>query len=161
MHSAYRENPQNVDNPQVLPSPDFSPEEAVRVQLEALQHNDSPWPHHGIQTAYEFANDVGGLDPSMYFGFPKDLYHFDHFIGMFGTRLPELVNLSSFTIVGSRLDPESAAGPETAIVRVEVQHAQQAAAAFEFQLRRRRVGPRKGAWTTWMLRREGQGLSCA
>ena len=76
--------------------------------------------------------------------------------GMFGTRLPELVNLSSFTIVGSRLDPESADGPETAIVRVEVQHAQQAAAGFEFHLRRKRVGPRKGAWTTWMLLREGQ-----
>jgi len=76
--------------------------------------------------------------------------------GMFGTRLPELVNLSSFTITGSRVVPESGAGPETAIVRVEVQHGQQQPAAFEFQLRRKRVGPRKGAWTTWMLLKEGQ-----
>lgn len=34
-----------------------------------------------LQTAYEWALDVGGLDPSMYFGFSKDLYHFDHFMG--------------------------------------------------------------------------------
>lgn len=30
---------------------------------------------------YEFAEDVGGLDRSHYFGYPKDLYHFDHFMG--------------------------------------------------------------------------------
>ena len=31
--------------------------------------------NHGIQTCYEFAEDVGGLDRSVYFGRPKDLYH--------------------------------------------------------------------------------------
>ena len=41
------------------------------VQLEALQCNDEPWANHGVQTAYEFALDVGGLDPSWYFGFRK------------------------------------------------------------------------------------------
>lgn len=30
---------------------------------------------------YEFGEDVGGLDRSRYFGFSKDLYHFDHFMG--------------------------------------------------------------------------------
>lgn len=75
---------------------------------------------------------------------------------MFLTRLPELVNLSSFAITASSVLPESGEGPETAVVRVEVQHAQQAAAAFEFQLRRKRVGPRKGAWTTWALLRAEQ-----
>ena len=38
-------------------------------------------PNHGIQTAYEYGFDIGGLDPSLYFGFRKDLYHFDHFMG--------------------------------------------------------------------------------
>lgn len=37
--------------------------------------------NHGIQTMYEFAEDVGGLDRSRYFGYSKDLYHFDHFMG--------------------------------------------------------------------------------
>jgi hypothetical protein len=38
--------------------------------------------NHGLQTMYEFAEDVGGLDRSRYFGYPKDLYHFDHFMGV-------------------------------------------------------------------------------
>lgn len=37
-------------------------------------------PNHGLQTMYEFGEDIGGLDPSFYFGFRKDLYHFDHFM---------------------------------------------------------------------------------
>ncbi len=37
-------------------------------------------PNHGIQTMYEFGEDIGGLDPSLYFGFKKDLYHFDHYM---------------------------------------------------------------------------------
>lgn len=64
-------NPQNVDQPLFLPSPTLSAEEAARVQLEALQQNDEPWGNHGVQTMYEWANDVGGLDPSYYFGYRK------------------------------------------------------------------------------------------
>jgi len=42
-----------------------------------------PWcrPNHGIQTAYEFGEDIGGMERSRYFGYSKDLYHFDHFLG--------------------------------------------------------------------------------
>lgn len=40
--------------------------------LPTAQANDRPWPNHGVQTAYEFAHDVGGLDPSLYFGFRKE-----------------------------------------------------------------------------------------
>ena len=68
-------NPQNCDQPLVLPSPQFSAEEAVRVQLDALANSDQPWASHGIQLCYEFGVDIGGMDPSYYFGFPKDLYH--------------------------------------------------------------------------------------
>lgn len=38
-------------------------------------------PKHGLQTMYEWAEDVGGLDRSRYFGRSLDLYHFDHFQG--------------------------------------------------------------------------------
>lgn len=37
--------------------------------------------NHGIQTMYEFAEDAGSMERSRYFGFSKDLYHFDHFMG--------------------------------------------------------------------------------
>jgi len=38
-------------------------------------------PNHGIQTAYEFGLDIGGMERSNYFGLRRDLYHFDHFMG--------------------------------------------------------------------------------
>ncbi|KAK9829769.1 hypothetical protein WJX72_007786 [[Myrmecia] bisecta] len=75
-------NPQNVPDPKVMPCKSFSPEECIQAQLDALQHSDEPWPDHGIQTMYEFGEDIGGMERSRYFGFSKDLYHFDHFIGM-------------------------------------------------------------------------------
>lgn len=40
-------------------------------------------PNHGLQTAYEFGEDIGGMERSRYFGYSKDLYHFDHFMGKF------------------------------------------------------------------------------
>ena len=50
---------------------------------------------------YNFAYDVGGLDPSMYFAYPTDLYHLDHFMGKFANKLPDLLANQSFTIDGS------------------------------------------------------------
>ena len=40
-------------------------------------------PNHGIQTAYEFGLDIGGMERSKYFGLLRDLYHFDHFMGKY------------------------------------------------------------------------------
>ena len=38
------------------PSPEFSPLQVVRIQLEALRRNDSPAPDAGIATAFRFAS---------------------------------------------------------------------------------------------------------
>ena len=46
--------PAPSDEPQ--PSPDLSPEEVVRLQVEALQHNDEPHPDAGIEAAFRFAS---------------------------------------------------------------------------------------------------------
>lgn len=46
--------PDPSDDPQ--PSPDLSPEEVVRVQVEALQHNNEPHPDAGIEAAFRFAS---------------------------------------------------------------------------------------------------------
>jgi hypothetical protein len=73
-------NPQNTTGAQVLPSADFSPEAAVRTQMDALAKCDEPFPGHGLQLMYEWGYDTGGMEPSMYFAFPKDLYHEDHFV---------------------------------------------------------------------------------
>lgn len=38
------------------PSPQYTPREVVRIQLEALRQNDQPAPDSGIATAYKFAS---------------------------------------------------------------------------------------------------------
>lgn len=143
-------NPQNVDNPLVVPAPELSAEEVVAAQLDALARNDEPWGNHGIKTAYAFAFDVGGLDPSVYFGRPKDLYHEDHFQGMFSTRLAGLVNNQGFQITGVE-EHEGADGSST-VVTVQVQAvAAKQPQVYQWQLRRKNVGARKGCLMTWMV----------
>jgi len=38
------------------PSAEFSPHEVIRIQLDALQHNDDPTPDSGIAKVFEFAS---------------------------------------------------------------------------------------------------------
>ncbi len=38
------------------PHPDLSPQDVVRIQLEAMQNNDDPTPDSGIRQAYVFAS---------------------------------------------------------------------------------------------------------
>jgi hypothetical protein len=38
------------------PKPDYSPQEVVRIQLDALKHNDQPGPDAGIAKVFQFAS---------------------------------------------------------------------------------------------------------
>ena len=38
------------------PSPDYSPDEVVRIQIEALGNNDNPYEDAGIEIAFRFAS---------------------------------------------------------------------------------------------------------
>ncbi|KAG2426418.1 hypothetical protein HYH02_014777 [Chlamydomonas schloesseri] len=63
---------------QVGPCFDHSWEDALRVQLEALQNNNTPYPDHGVEVLYRFAN----FDPfqrTKYFGRSLDLGQFERF----------------------------------------------------------------------------------
>ena len=143
-------NPQNTDQAQTQPSPAFSAEQTVRVQLDALLRNDDPWPMHGVQTAYEFGYDIGGLDPSEYFGFKKDLYHFDHFMGVFQNKLPELINLSPSYEITAVMQDTDAEGEEQWQVSVVVKDRMETAAPikFVFYLKRKNFGTTQGALLT-------------
>jgi len=55
--------------------------------------------NHGIQVCYGFCEGSGSMERSRYFGYSKDLYHFDHFLGQFQNAFPELLGLESFEIV--------------------------------------------------------------
>ena len=171
-------NPQNTPSPLVLPSAEFTAEEAVNTQLTALMHCDEPWPGHGIQLAYEWGLDIGGMDPSLYFGFPKDLYHEDHFRvsfttrvashartlmgptalqcrllqGQFSNQLPELLGARSYEIVSVQRCSDGDA-PERWVVNVEVTDRAGVLHNFEFTLGRKQVGSRKGSLMTAMLRK--------
>eukprot|EP00803_Ostreobium_quekettii_P007525 evm.model.scf_596.2 EVM.evm.TU.scf_596.2 scf_596:17060-18977(+) len=134
-----------------MPSPELSPEESVGAQLDALQKNDEPWSNHGVQTLYEFAEDAGGMERSGYFGFSKDLYHFDHFLGGFLNAYPELVNLASYSVSAVE---EGADGTQKVTVRVEGADGQDVGDSFAFTLTKRKLGRKKGSWMTKSLLRE-------
>ena len=151
-----RYNPQNTDQPLILPSPSLDAIETVRVQLSALERCNDPWPNHGIQLAYEFGYDVGGLDPSMYFGYPSDLYHLDHFMGKFQNKLPDLVNCSSFQIVddlSSMITPDDFdhADATWIVGAVIVSQSKSSQSQVRFHLKKKKVGSRKGSFMTYMI----------
>lgn len=140
-------NPQNTDQPMVLPNASFSAHETVRVQLEALKDCNEPWANHGIQLAYEFGYDIGGLDPSMYFGYPKDLYHQDHFMGQFGNQFPEMLNSSSFEILGEEAGEDGAWTVDARVIGGDGSSEK----CVRFHLKKKQVGPKKGAFMTYMI----------
>ncbi|XP_031257691.1 uncharacterized protein LOC116115708 isoform X2 [Pistacia vera] len=64
------------------PRLNFSAEEAVQFQLDALKYNDQPRQDYGIEVLYRFA----GFDPferSLYFGPSFDLGQFERFRRIF------------------------------------------------------------------------------
>ena len=125
------------------------------MQLDALMRCDLPWAAHGIQLAYAWGLDIGGLDPSMYFGFPKDLYHEDHYRGQFANQLPELINAHSYEIEAVTQSSGNGDGaPEQWVVAVAVTAAGPGAVRrFDFHLARKQVGSRKGSLMTAMVKR--------
>ncbi len=40
----------------VLPAPDLTPQQVVRIQLDAMRRNDDPLPNSGIELAFRFAS---------------------------------------------------------------------------------------------------------
>ncbi len=42
--------------PQTEPDPSLSPQEVVSIQIEALQHNDTPYEDRGIEVTFNFAS---------------------------------------------------------------------------------------------------------
>lgn len=149
-------NPQNTEQPLILPNPSLNAIDTVKVQLDALQNCNDPWPNHGIQLAYEFGYDVGGLDPSMYFGYPSDLYHLDHFMGKFQNKLPDLVNSASFEIVDdvcSMIAPNDSDDVDATwiVEAVVVNHTKSSQTRVRFHLRMKRTGSRKGSLMTYMI----------
>jgi hypothetical protein len=88
-----------------------------------------------------------------YFGFSKDLYHFDHFLGGFGTALGDLVDCSAPAVGSCEAQPDGS-------VVVEAQVAGGVSgqpATFLFTMVQRDYSLKKGCWMTKScLRRKEQ-----
>lgn len=121
------------------PSPDLSPAEVVRIQVEALQHNDDPTPDAGIATAFRFASPSNKAATG-----PLD-------------RFARMVNGPAY---GDMLDADRAEYAPIAIdgdraaQRVTLSHDDGRRATYVFQLSRQDGGPCDGCWMTDGVARE-------
>lgn len=146
-----KENPQNVPEVEMVPNPDLTARQAVEAQMKAISRNDSPWTNHGIHAMYEFCYDAGSMERSRFFGFSKDLYHVDHFMGAIANYCGEIINCTSYVIGEERQAPGGCVGFE-----VEVTAVNGSKATFDFVLQRQEWGLRKGSWQTKSLTCSGK-----
>lgn len=84
------------------------------------------------------------MERSRYFGFEKDLYHFDHFMGGFATKLGALINHSGYAVLSEESPAEG-----VVVVKAAVKGAAgKEDAVYAFVLVKRAVGRKAGAWMT-------------
>lgn len=148
-------NPQNVPVAQVRPNLELSVEDSVRVQLDAIAQNNVPWDNHGIQVMYDFCEGAGSLERSRYFGYSKDLYHFDHFMGGLRTSFPGLFGHQLHRVMSVEpVDPAEA----TWRVVVQVTSATGVASRVAFTQCRMEYGLFTGCWVTKSLLKEEEDI---
>ncbi|GMH33972.1 hypothetical protein BSKO_01806 [Bryopsis sp. KO-2023] len=78
----------------IWPSFDLTKEEALEIQMKALENNNDPYIDHGIEVLYRFAN-VDPFERSNYFGCSQDLGQFEKFRRML--HLPRFIVLLGHT----------------------------------------------------------------
>lgn len=141
----FERNAQNCAPPEVVPRPDLTAEEAVRLQCGALADCHAPRRYHGLQVLYEFACDAGQMERSRFFGFSADLYHFDHFMGKAGHHFKALVGAAAWAVEGAEPGPR---GRVHVTVRAE---GRAAPSRFVFVMQRHDRGKYEGCWCTAQL----------
>ena len=102
--------------------------------------------NHGIQVMYEFGEDVGGLDRSRYFGYGKDLYHFDHFMGEFSNKFKDIIGHEGFEL--EQVQEEEALSEIVAKVVTK-----EGTASVQFTMKVKDIGRNKGRWMTKTIKR--------
>ena len=99
--------------------------------------------NHGIHVLYGFCAGAGQMERSRYFGFSKDLYHFDHFEGEFQNKFPGLVDNTGFAIQSTECDEQ---GRILVVVAVDSNSA--ATENYQFVLSKREFGKYKDCLMT-------------
>jgi hypothetical protein len=124
--------PLQTDLPQ--PDPSLTPSQVVRVQLDALQHNDQPQPESGIETAWNFASP----------GNKQATGPLPRFIRMVhNPTYQPMVDHRSY-----RMGQLKLVNQRIAVVNAILSSADGAPVFYQFQLSRQEGGPYDGCWMT-------------
>jgi len=115
------------------PSPALSPDEVVSIQLEALQHNDSPTRDHGIATTFRFASPANRVATGP----------LDHFSELVKNSLYRAM-IDHRRVERGRMHVEG----DEARQRVTVYAASGARVTYLFLLSRQHGGAYDGCWMT-------------
>lgn len=110
-------NPQNVHDSSITPALELDALSCVEAQMEALRSPHSPRTNHGIEVMYAFCEGSGSMERSRYFGYSKDLYHFDHFLGGFQVHTLLLALLLMALADSSPFSPPQERVPRTPRLR--------------------------------------------
>lgn len=133
-------------DPAPYPSPSLTPEQVVRIQLDALRDNDRPTPNAGITVAYRFASPGNRA-------FTGPLPRFARLVNS-----PEYrVLLNHRSAYMGRIDLEGT----RAHTRVALVGGDGEAAAFRWELSQQTAGPCTGCWMTDGVVRESVQLVLA
>lgn len=125
--------------PDPEPSPDLLPEEVVRIQVEALGHNDDPHPNAGIEAAFRFASP----------GNRAATGPVDRFVRMVkGPVYRDMLDFERAVYEPMRIEDDRA------VQRVTLTHADGRRVAYVFGLSRQDGGPCDGCWMTDAVVRE-------
>ena len=115
------------------PSPDLAPAEVVRIQVEALQHNDDPHPDAGIATTFRFASPANQIATG-------PLGRFAQMVK--GPIYGDLLDFAQADFGRIAVDGDRAAQ------RVTLTHDDGRRAVYVFALSRQDGGPFDGCWMT-------------
>lgn len=116
-----------------FPSPDYGPEDVVRIQVEALADNDTPYRNAGIEVAFRFASPANKRFTGPLWRFIRMLYAptYRHFL------FHRAAHVGRADIQGSQ-----------ATLTVILTAAEGGRVAYLFRLSRQRGGPCEACWMT-------------
>ena len=116
-----------------LPSPDLSPREVVKIQVDSLRHWNEPTPNRGIWTTFQFASPANRRVTGPY----------GHFLRLI--RGPE--NRPFLHAKDARFLSERRTGSSSEVV-VELEDPEGARKRFTFSLSLQGTAPFKDCWMT-------------
>lgn len=129
------------------PNPSLSPADVVRIQLQAMQHNDQPAPDAGIATAYGFASP----------GNHGETGSLSHFRDVIHAEYQPMIDSRKIILGATRVEDGHALQPVNVIASDGLAY------SYLFILSRQHDAPYRNCWMTDSVLQQdsgrGQGLA--